>query len=141
MLKSDTRASWSYFNNPKPIQNPTLFPSPFVRNSQSVHEHGKNPHFWIIDTGATDHITFDITSFITYKSIVPVHVSLPNGSHFIASISGSIALTSALVLHNVLYIPSFHVKLLSIAKLYKVMIVLFILLITHAKLCRIIPGK
>lgn len=91
--------------------------SPFVLNSHSHNEPGKNSHLWILDTGATNHIAFDSTSFLSYKTIVPIHVSLPNGTHVTISISGSVAISPALTLHNVLHIPSFHVNLLSIAKL------------------------
>ncbi|KAI5392585.1 hypothetical protein KIW84_077110 [Lathyrus oleraceus] len=91
--------------------------SPFVLNYYSPNENDKNPHLWILDTGATDHISFEITLFISCKTIIPVHVSLPDGSQVTASMSSSVVLSPALVLHNVLYIPNFHVNLLSIAKL------------------------
>jgi hypothetical protein len=48
---------------------------------------------------------------------VPVPVSLPNGSQALASISGEIVLSPSLTLHDVLYIPSFHVNLISVTKL------------------------
>src|SRR4051812_5644381 len=69
-----------------------------------------------------------MSNFTSHKFIVLIHVSLPNGAHVIASISGSVALTPALVLHNVLYIPKFHVNLLSVAKLVQTnhCVVLFI---------------
>ncbi|XP_058757455.1 uncharacterized protein LOC131630718 [Vicia villosa] len=91
--------------------------SPFVLNSHSHNEPGKNPHLWILDTGATDHIAFYLNNFLSYKTIIPIHVSLLNGSHVTASISGNIAISPTLTLHNVLHIPNFHVNLLLIAKL------------------------
>ncbi|XP_058783256.1 uncharacterized protein LOC131657927 [Vicia villosa] len=93
--------------------------SPFVLNSHSSNSNGKNPFLWILNTGATDHICFNIASFISHKNIILVHVSLPNGSQITATIFGSVELSSYLILHNVLYIPSFHVNLISIAKLKK----------------------
>lgn len=42
---------------------------------------------------------------------------VPDGSQTISSICGTIIASSYLTLHNILYIPSFHVKLISIAKL------------------------
>ncbi|KAI5416685.1 hypothetical protein KIW84_041637 [Lathyrus oleraceus] len=48
---------------------------------------------------------------------VPISVTLPDGSQLSASISGSVHLTPSLVLHNVLYVSSFNVNLISIAKL------------------------
>ncbi|KAI5432085.1 hypothetical protein KIW84_036007 [Lathyrus oleraceus] len=95
----------------------SISPSPFGLNSHAYNDHGKNPNLWIFDTGATDHIAYDLASFESYKHIIPVHVSLPYSSQIIASMSGSIVLSPTLTLHNVLYIPTFHVNLLSIAKL------------------------
>jgi hypothetical protein len=91
--------------------------SPFVLHSPSSHNNGKNSNFWILDTGATDHITFHLASFTTHHNIVPVPVTFPNGSQIFASIAGSIVISPFLTLHNVLYIPTFHVNLISVTKL------------------------
>ncbi|MCH79973.1 retrovirus-related Pol polyprotein from transposon TNT 1-94 [Trifolium medium] len=82
--------------------------SPFVMNSYSSNNNGKHSSLWILDTGATDHISFNLASFTSYQSIIPVPVSLPNGSQISASISGNVVISPSLTLHNVLYIPSFH---------------------------------
>ncbi|PNX70968.1 retrovirus-related Pol polyprotein from transposon TNT 1-94, partial [Trifolium pratense] len=58
--------------------------------------------------GATDHITFDLSSLTTYQNIVPVPVSLPNGSQVLASISGSVVISPSITIHHVLYIPCFQ---------------------------------
>lgn len=39
--------------------------SPFALHSPSSHRNGKNSSLWILDTDATDHITFDLSSFTT----------------------------------------------------------------------------
>lgn len=93
--------------------------SPLVLNSLSSTANGKSPSLWILDTGATDHISFNLSAFTSYHNIVPISVTLLNGSQLSASISGSIKLTPSLTLHNVLYIPSFNVNLISVAKLSK----------------------
>lgn len=85
-------------------------------NSHSSGANGNNHTLWILDIGATDHITFNISLFLDYKSIVHNPVSLPDGSQANASISGTVAISPFLTLHNVLYIPSFHVNLVYIAK-------------------------
>ncbi|KAI5417100.1 hypothetical protein KIW84_041912 [Lathyrus oleraceus] len=94
--------------------------SPFGLNSHAYNDHGKNPNLWIFDTGAIDHIAYDLASFESYKQIILVHVSLPDSSQIVASMSGSIVLSPTLTLHNALYIPTFHVNLLSIAKLVNI---------------------
>ncbi|KHN34741.1 Retrovirus-related Pol polyprotein from transposon TNT 1-94, partial [Glycine soja] len=91
--------------------------SPFALHSPSSNPNGKNPSLWILDTGATDHITFDLSSLTTYQNIVPVPVSLPNGSQVLASISGSVVISPLITIHHVLYIPCFHVNLMSVTKL------------------------
>ncbi|CAL5205598.1 unnamed protein product [Lathyrus oleraceus] len=54
--------------------------SPLAFNSQSSNGNGKCSHLWILDTGATDHFTFDLSCFSTYRNIIPISVSLPNGT-------------------------------------------------------------
>ncbi|MCH94998.1 retrovirus-related pol polyprotein from transposon TNT 1-94, partial [Trifolium medium] len=81
--------------------------SPFALHSPS-HQNGKHSSLWILDTGATDHITFDLSSLTTYQNIVPVPVSLPNGSQVLASISGSVVISPSITIHHVLYIPCFQ---------------------------------
>lgn len=91
--------------------------SPFVLNSHSPNENDKNPHLWILDTSEIDHISQDIKSFTYCKTIIPGHVSLVDIFQAIAYMSRSVSISHVLTLHNVLYIPCFHVNLLSIAKL------------------------
>jgi len=99
-----------------PVVN-SVSTSPFILDSQSSHGDGKSPNLWILDTRATDHITFHLAAFTTYRPIVPIPVSLPNGSQIFASISGTIVISPYPTLHNVLYISSFHVSLISVTKL------------------------
>ncbi|KAI5404727.1 hypothetical protein KIW84_051762 [Lathyrus oleraceus] len=86
-------------------------------NSHSTTQNGKHANLWILDTGAIDHISFDKTAFHTCFNIILVHVNLPDGSHITTSMSDSVTVSPSLTLHNVLYIPNFHVNLISIAKL------------------------
>ncbi|KAI5421811.1 hypothetical protein KIW84_045302 [Lathyrus oleraceus] len=91
--------------------------SPLVLNFLSSTANGKSLTLWILDIGATYHISLNLSAFTSYKFIVPISVTLPDGSQLSISIFGSVHLTPSLVLHNVLYIPSFNVNLISIAKL------------------------
>ena len=72
---------------------------------------------WIIDSGATDHITCSLDCFYTYSTIAPAKIHLPNGSTIQAHISGNIKFTPDFIIHNVLFVPDFSFKLLSIPKL------------------------
>lgn len=72
---------------------------------------------WILDTGATDHVTHHLSYFITYKSIKPITVTLPNGNSTIATHLDTIAFSDDFYLHDVLFIPEFKQNLISIHKL------------------------
>lgn len=73
-------------------------------------------HTWIIDSGATDHIT-------PYLHLLTAHVSssamlqLPNGQTAKVTHTGTITLSPQLTLSNVLCVPDFSYNLLSISKI------------------------
>lgn len=75
---------------------------------------------WIIDSGASDHMTsnkellFDIIP-LTIRYLV----TLPNGYKVKVTSTGFFALTPSIILHNVLFIPSFQYNLISVHKLIK----------------------
>ena len=74
---------------------------------------------WVIDSEATNHISHQRSSFISFKSLPDTTVSLPNG--VLVSIVGisTIALGRNLILSDVLYIPQFKFNLLSVSCLTK----------------------
>ncbi|KAK9683886.1 hypothetical protein RND81_10G172200 [Saponaria officinalis] len=73
---------------------------------------------WIIDSGASDHMTFTLFDFTKYFRLPkPVAVTLPDGQQKLVNFCGTVALTDKLCLHNVLYLPDFKHKLLSLGKL------------------------
>lgn len=72
---------------------------------------------WILDTSASDQVCPNITYFSTYKSMTPIHVTLPNGSIVTAYYSSSIVLSDHISLQDVLHIPDFHYNLISIHRL------------------------
>ncbi|XP_016205051.1 uncharacterized protein LOC107645516 [Arachis ipaensis] len=74
-------------------------------------------HLWVIDTGATDHVTFNLDDFQSYQEISPMIVRMPDGSHTTSSIIGTIRFSNQLYLSNVLFIPNFDFKLISVSKL------------------------
>lgn len=74
------------------------------------------PDYWIIDSRATDLITFQFSNLI---HPVPIHSSirLPNGQLVSISHKGTVRLTAELVLQDVLYVPTFKFNLISTSKL------------------------
>ena len=95
----------------KPLSSVTTSGNHFIF---SLRSHSNS---WILDTGATDHICCSLELFTTYTSISPIQIRLPNGSHTCASLAGSVCLSDDLVLHGVLYLPSFSFNLISVTKL------------------------
>jgi len=73
--------------------------------------------FWIIDSGATDHVCHNLNAFTTSTKIEPILISLPNGQAVYATYSGIVKLSAKLYLTNVLYVPQFQLNLISISKL------------------------
>ena len=72
---------------------------------------------WILDSGATDHVTCSLNNLHSYERINPIIVKLPNGHHVHATHSGIVHLSTTITLFNVLYIPTFTFNLISISKL------------------------
>ncbi|CAM8944625.1 unnamed protein product [Rhodiola kirilowii] len=73
---------------------------------------------WILDSGATDHITPHM--HLLYDVILlktPYEVLMPNGSKALVTHTGSCDLNPQLTIHEVLLVPDFHFNLLSIGKL------------------------
>ncbi|KAK4410094.1 Retrovirus-related Pol polyprotein from transposon RE2 [Sesamum angolense] len=73
--------------------------------------------YWIVDTGATNHMCANphILSNLVHTSPTTVH--LPDGSVQVVTHTGTIQLYHDLVLSDVLLIPSFKYNLLSVSKL------------------------
>ena len=69
---------------------------------------------WVIDTGATDHIVHSVHLLREFIAVSCV-VKLPNGETAMVTHIGSISLLATLTLTNVLYVPSFSFKLLSVS--------------------------
>uniref|UniRef100_A0A803KVP7 Uncharacterized protein n=1 Tax=Chenopodium quinoa TaxID=63459 RepID=A0A803KVP7_CHEQI len=75
---------------------------------------------WIIDSGASDHMTYDLSKFTDPKIVVVVpKITLPTGDSASISHTGNVSLCNSLNLHNVLCVPKFRYNLLSVPKLTK----------------------
>ncbi|KAG7582883.1 Retrotransposon Copia-like N-terminal [Arabidopsis suecica] len=72
---------------------------------------------WIIDSGATHHVSFDKNLFESLSDGLNNAVTLPTGMNVRIAGIGTIKLNAHITLHNVLYIPEFRINLLSISQL------------------------
>ncbi|VFQ88089.1 unnamed protein product [Cuscuta campestris] len=72
---------------------------------------------WIIDTGASDHMTpFENILCDVHNLPNPITVTLPDGTHKTVTKAGKVKLSLDLVLMDVLYMPDFQFSLISVSK-------------------------
>jgi hypothetical protein len=89
-------------------------------NMETANMAGNHPYsaLWIIDTGASDHMTSDLSLLCdvhTFPSSKPVR--LPNGQTIHVTHYGTSHIFKNLILYNFLYVPNFQFNLLSVHKL------------------------
>lgn len=74
---------------------------------------------WIIDSEATDHICHKLNMFTAYEPIDERdnYITTPNRGRVQVTGKGIVKLSEHVVLKNVLFMPSFHFKLISVPKL------------------------
>ena len=76
---------------------------------------------WIIDSGATDHMTFDSRQVSTLRPSSQKIVSTANGNTTPVIGEGSLTLTDTLNLDSVLVVPSLDYNLLSVSQITAVL--------------------
>lgn len=77
-----------------------------------------NADLWIIDSGDSNHMTFNQASLPNPKTLpYLLLVSLPNGYKMKVIQIADVALTPNIILHNVLFVPSFKYNLISVHSL------------------------
>lgn len=82
----------------------------------------KNHDFWIVDSGASDHMTNDHSFLTDFQPFTkPSHVTIANGNSVQVVGKGNFKLFSESKDSSALYIPSFPFKLLSIGKLTRLL--------------------
>ncbi|KAL2934510.1 Retrovirus-related Pol polyprotein from transposon RE1 [Bienertia sinuspersici] len=76
---------------------------------------------WLLDSGASDHISCNLNLFHSYKRVSHSgsFITIPDGRKIEVLYIGSVVLNDQITLHDVLYAPNFHFNLISIHKLYK----------------------
>ncbi|CAL9028855.1 unnamed protein product [Prunus brigantina] len=72
---------------------------------------------WIIDSGATDHMTFDPDDFLNTTQPRRTCIANANGVTYPVTGAGTVELSSSLSLSNTLLVPSLSNKLLSVSQL------------------------
>jgi hypothetical protein len=72
---------------------------------------------WIIDTGASRHMTGRLDCLSDMKNIAHCQVGLPNGNHIAAVKEGTLVLSEKLKLTQVLYVPNLQCNLISVSQL------------------------
>ena len=77
-------------------------------------------HFtWILDTGASFHMTGDPTLLVDIKSVDGASIHLPDGTVTRATQVGTLVLSDRLSLSNVLFVPQLKVNLISLYRILK----------------------
>lgn len=78
-----------------------------------------NLNSWIIDNGATDHISHDKSLFLTWNSFIgdDNFITIPDGKQVHITHKGDVQLTEHIILKDVLYVEDFKFNLISIPKL------------------------
>ena len=79
--------------------------------------HGTNDSAWIIDTGASNHVTGNLTCMVNVRKIKNCPVGLPNGKDANATHEGSVIIDGVLQLNNVLFVPQLNCNLISVTQL------------------------
>ncbi|KAK9002727.1 hypothetical protein V6N11_060310 [Hibiscus sabdariffa] len=75
-----------------------------------------NERLWIIDIGASNHVTGDVSFVFDIKNIVECHVGLPYGQKITATKEGSVKLSSTITLQNFFYVPKLNCNLFSVSQ-------------------------
>ena len=81
--------------------------------------HDDDSNAWILDSGATDHMTFDAADFS--KRSTPRRSSIANANGGLSAVTGAgtVMLSPSLLLSNTLLVPSLSHKLLSVSQVTK----------------------
>ncbi|WKA00241.1 hypothetical protein VitviT2T_018620 [Vitis vinifera] len=74
---------------------------------------------WILDSGATDHMTYDASDFSERSSPRRTSIANANGDISLVKGAGTVMISPALSLTNTLFVPSLSHKLLSVSQVTK----------------------
>ncbi|GJT06568.1 putative RNA-directed DNA polymerase, partial [Tanacetum coccineum] len=76
---------------------------------------------WIIDSGASQHMTYTVLNMFNLVEVSDLNMTVghPNGTKAMVTHMGSLRLTDQIVIHDVLVVPGYEVGLLSMHRLSK----------------------
>jgi len=72
---------------------------------------------WVLDSGATDHMTLHSFLLTSYVSIFENQITVANGTHIPITGHGNVSFLSSLNLKDVLHVPNLSNNLISVKKL------------------------
>lgn len=71
---------------------------------------------WMVDFGATAHITWFPNLMYNFKNLSIKFVPLSNHTHVQVVGTDTVKLNNSITVHNVMYVPSFYINLISVPK-------------------------
>lgn len=106
-----------FVNNGKSSNSPEDHLASMVTSVVNLVASNSSTYSWLIDTGETDHMCCSLSLLTDVKSLSnPINLSLPTGAIIAVHETGTFSIHPKLVLHNVLFVPSFNYNLLSVSK-------------------------
>jgi hypothetical protein len=96
---------------------------------------------WVIDSGATDHMTYEEGEFREIRKPHKTGIINANGGIYPATGSGDISISPKLTLSRVLLVPSLSTKLMSIGQLTEDLNCVAIMYPNHCEFQDIISGE
>ena len=85
-----------------------------ILNNQkaNANERMTGKETWIIDTGASNHMTGNLKLLQELKNVQGCPVGLPDGQKVVATKEGTTTLEGGLKINNVLYVPKLNYSLI-----------------------------
>lgn len=74
-------------------------------------------NIWIMDSGASKHVSSTADAFVNLRTIDNSSVTLPDQSRIPVNMCGDIRLSIKLMIHDVLFVPHFKFNLISVSGL------------------------
>ena len=103
-----TNAKWEHFLE---------FLGNFSTNNSIERLSGKPNSYWLIDSGASHHVTGSFGLLNNVHDVSDCPIGLPDGKQMISTKQGDVILCSEIVLRNVYYIPQLQCNLISVTQL------------------------